>query len=362
MLSPETTFKNCSRQSALVLLGLVVISIALLVAVSFGTHPPAGAADAQSGDLALYQRIVDRLRHGEAYYPAAHAELLAGDYPTLSVFNWRTPLLLSLVALAPSDGVAQAFFAAVAAAAGALVVLLFKRQGNALLIAAVLVALCVSLATVATPQTVLFGEVVAGVLILGSLTLYGLERPSTGMLLALAALFCRELAAPYVLLCLALAIGHRRWAELALGLAGVLGFAAYFWLHAQAVWAQLGPADINDAGGWLTIGGLWFALTTAAFNGFFMIGPLWVSALVLPLGLLGLFAFPAGVRMGLVAAGYVLLFDFIGKPFNDYWGAMYTPLLALGLAWAPFALRDLVQAVRVPRATPVLASDAPHRL
>jgi hypothetical protein len=32
----------------------------------------------------------------------------------------------------------------------------------------------------------------------------------------------------------------------------------------------------------------------------------------------------------------------VGKPFNNYWGAMYTPLLMLGLPWAMVALRDLL--------------------
>jgi len=349
MLSLDTNFKGLSRDAALAVLVLLAVAIAALLAISFNTVVPEGAANPESGDLALYGHIADRLRQGQDYYHAMHAELLAGNYPTLSVFNWRTPLHLSLVALAPSSAVAQTVFAVLAGLIAAGVLVLLRRQGNALLVAGGLPLLLMSLAGAITPQTVDVSEIVAGVVILGSLCCYGFDRRIAGMAMAVAALFLRELAGPYLLLCLAYALWQRRAWEVAVGVAGLVVFAIYLWLHAQAVAAQLGPADIHDTGGWLAFGGLRFVLTTANFDGMFMMAPLWVTALVLPLGLFGLFAFPAGIRMGLMVAGYVVLFVFVGRLFNDYWGAIYTPPLAIGLAWAPFALRDLLQALRQPR-------------
>lgn len=86
-------------------------------------------------------------------------------------------------------------------------------------------------------------------------------------------------------------------------------------------------------------------LATAQGNGIFFVLPLWVTALVLPVGLLGLVAWPgpAGRRAALAVGSYLAFFFALGKPFNIYWGPLYTPFLAVGLAWAPAALADLVR-------------------
>ena len=42
------------------------------------------------------------------------------------------------------------------------------------------------------------------------------------------------------------------------------------------------------------------------------------------------------------ALAYVGTFAIVGKPFDYYWGWMYMPLLVLGFAWSPIALKDLM--------------------
>jgi hypothetical protein len=355
----STRFRQINRGSALAVLALFVVAMLALVAGSFNGPEPVPAASLQNGDLALYGRIVDRLQQGQDYYAAAHAELVEGHYPTLSVFNWRTPLLLRLVSLAPSIIWAQGILAALAVVASGLGAWLANRQGNWIIAGASIAVMILSLGAVLVPGTVFFGEVVAGVLILGSCCCYGLRLWLPGLLLALLALFVRELAAPYVVICLGLAMAQGRWREVGLGILGLAGFGIYFLWHIHAVHAQLGAGDITDASGWISFGGLHFLVETAAFNGVLMVAPFWVSGIVLPLGLLGLLAFPAGARMALVVGVYAVAFSIIGRPFNSYWGAIYTPLLGLGVVWAPLALRDLLAAAMpiAPRLQPSNGAD-----
>jgi hypothetical protein len=91
----------------------------------------------------------------------------------------------------------------------------------------------------------------------------------------------------------------------------------------------------------LQFGGLGFDLGTATFNGLFLLLPVWVTALYLPLALLGLVGGKSSGRMGATVLSFLVLFACVGKPDNLYWGSLYTPLLALGLPWVWPAVRDL---------------------
>ncbi len=68
----------------------------------------------------------------------------------------------------------------------------------------------------------------------------------------------------------------------------------------------------------------------------------------LPLAMLGFAGWntSTGVRAGLTASAFVILFAFIGQPFNQYWGSMIAPLLTLGVAQAPLAIGDLIHRSR----------------
>lgn len=348
---PATRLSHLSRPGALAALLVLVAAIALLVAIAAGAAPPPAAAPATRGDVSVYARIVDAMRHGQGYYDAAHAELLKGNYGTRSVFNWRLPALPWLVSFAPSMVVAQIVLV-VAAMAG--VVLAFRSiesvSGRLTAILAASFAI-VSLAFVALPNAALFADIVAGPLIFLSVAAYGARLPVLGFAAALLALFCRELVAPYALVSALFALRERRRAETIAWLVAFIAFVAYFAWHAARVHAEIGPADPAYPDGWLQFGGLAFVLGTAGFDGLLTLAPPWLSAIVLPCGLLGLLAWPGpqGLRAAITVAAYLGLFLFVGKPFDTYWGALYTPLLMLGLAFAPAALRDLVAAARSPR-------------
>lgn len=354
---PATLFSRLSRGAALSLLALVVAVTAGLVLAALAGHAPAAAGDVQGGDLALYQHIVERLHAGEPFYPAMHSELLSRGYPTASIFNWRTPLLLTLDALAPSILTTQIVLGLLAMIGAGLSLALFVREGQVVAMGVGIVAaiLCYGLAMV--PLAATFGEVVAGFLILVSAGCYGLRWGLAGMAIALLALFMRELAGPYVLICGAFALLEGRKNEVRLAVLGLAGYAVYYALHVHGVLGQLGQNEPSDGHSWLYFGGPAFVVRTAAMNGLFFLAPVWLSAIVLPVGLMGLFALRATWRMGVTVLVYALLFLAVGKPFDDYWGALYTPLLAPGLALALAALRDLLGALRLPAPLTSHAAD-----
>ena len=338
--------------------GVCLAAVIWLVVVAAGqpprqldtTPPPA------EGDLITYERIVDRIRTGDSYYPAAHAELLAGDYGTRSVFNWRTPAYPRFLAFV-TPRVAQIALSVMALLA---VLLLYRRlkMGFGIGVAAAS-ALCLTanLAVLASSKSVFFSEMAAGVLILLSIAAYSNRRFAWGALAGLAALFVRELAAPYVLISVLLALRDKRWPEVRVWAAGLAAYAAYFAVHGSSVNNLLGPAD-RAGEGWLRFGGPDFVLSTASYNGVLGAVPLWVAAVLLPLGLLGLSNWPDGLRGAATVACFVLLFALIGNTFNAYWGLMFTPLMMLGV---PLAFPAIAGAVGAGRGQNQQTKAQPHQ-
>lgn len=319
--------------------GLVAGLIGL---VGLTVHHRAAAGTPGEGDLALYRETIAYLRDGVPYYDAVRAGLLDGGYGLGSVFNWRTPLHPWLVAIAGSDAVAQLALGIIALGATAgLVLLTLRTEGfGAALLGGVVAGLAACAALV--PGSVHFAEVTAGFLILASVVTHGLGRRTAAAGLGLAALLVRELAGLYVAVALVLAVRRRDWREAALWAGGCALYTVYFAVHGLQVAAHQRPTDPTYDEGWLQFGGPRFALETAHFNGILLALPLAVTAVLLAVALTGFAAEPRSSAMqlaGLTLAGYVLVFMVVGKDVNTYWGAVYTPLLALGVAAAPRALR-----------------------
>jgi hypothetical protein len=80
-------------------------------------------------------------------------------------------------------------------------------------------------------------------------------------------------------------------------------------------------------------------------NAFLLLLPQWITAVSLVMAMLGFAGWTAPWGRRVVYGGtlYLALFAFVGQPFNQYWGAMITPLLCLGIAQAPTALTTLWQ-------------------
>jgi hypothetical protein len=126
---------------------------------------------------------------------------------------------------------------------------------------------------------------------------------------------------------------------------GLVLYGLFLAYHGLEVTHRLGSGDRTEAEGWVQLGGAGFVLSTCRMNVFLFNLPGWVTAPYLVLALLGLAGWrgDAGTRAALTAGAYVAAFALVGKPFNNYWGLMFAPLLAFGVVRAPAALRDLVE-------------------
>lgn len=345
---PSTRLATLPRRAAVAILAVLIVAMVACIAAALLPISPIREATAGAGDLAVYGRIVERLQAGETYYPAAHVELVAGGYGVQSVFNWRTPFFPTLLAAMPTIVWGQGVLMVLAIVAGAMAVTAVRRDGNRAMAGAAVVLMILGLSSTLAVPTVLFSELTAGILIFLSALAYGLRWRWLGLVAAVLGLVVRELAAPYVLVCIWFAWRERRWPELLAWLLALAAYAAFFGWHYAMVQVTVLPTDPGYSDGWLALGGLQFILRASAFNGAFALLPLWVSALILPLGVIGLFAWPGAIgrMLAITVVAYLGLFLFVGRPANAYWGALFTPLLTLGLVWVPAALRDLV---RLPR-------------
>ncbi len=205
------------------------------------------------------------------------------------------------------------------------------------------------------PRIYVMPVVWAGVLIALSWCCFAIEKPRGGVGLGIAALFVRELALPHCVVGIGLALVHRRWREVWLWSAGLLAYTVFYAWHVSIVLSLVRPNDHAHAAGWLQFGGAAFVISLAQMNAFLLLLPQWVTAIFLPLAMLGFAGWntAAGRRAGFTMCAFVILFAFVGQPFNQYWGSLFAPLLCLGAAQAPAALGDLVRGVRCGNSRPL---------
>jgi len=104
-----------------------------------------------------------KVHAGQAYYSVLGAELRSRGYPTRSVFNWRTPLHLELIAHLPDTEWARALPLLGAGCAIGLNFAAMRRGKRYGLAFVQLLFLCIPLAITAKPITFLFAEVWSGV-------------------------------------------------------------------------------------------------------------------------------------------------------------------------------------------------------
>ena len=139
----------------------------------------------------------------------------------------------------------------------------------------------------------------AGTLIALSLAAYGRGWRFVSVICGLAALSLRELTLPFVCVMMVLAYreGHRREA-----LAWLIGSHCFRWrITASLVYSyKLDHGKrLGLEGGWIVFGGWRFVLDTAKMQPLLLIAPPWVTAIILPLALLGLAGWrgPLGSRV-----------------------------------------------------------------
>lgn len=333
------------QRARLVLLGLLLLVIAgLLPASRPGPRrlPPAGR-----GDAVLHLATIERIRAGSPYYEAVGAELRRLDYPATSIFNWRTPAHFELVALL-SVPLARLVLRVLTIAV--LVLIPAALAGRSRVVTGLALFSCAgALATAVQPQAVVAGEVWAGVLIAWSICAYYRGLDLAGAAAGIAAVFMREIAAPYCLACGLVALCRRRTAETALWMTSGAAYLAYFAYHAMQVRAHQLPGDLTQAESWLRWNGLAFIVSTAKVNAWLGEAPQWLVVICVIVAIAGVWSrMPVQVRASLAA--YVMLFAVAGQPFNFYWGYVTAPVWAFAFAHGAEGFEQLVNAARPIRA------------
>ncbi len=345
----------------------VLIALAGLIGLgvwkSPAPPPTCGASEEKqrSGDIALYLAEIQRIHAGENYYQVAAEELVSRGYPTASVFNWRTPLPMWLIGKLPE----VLWGRLVLIAAGAAMLLMAfeaaaREQPNVYRFALPLAGMLVPpLLPCIQGNVFVLTEVWAGIVIALSLCAYGVNLRFLGATMALAALFFRELALPYCLLGLALALWQRRPKESTVYIVGLIAWACFYGLHCWKVSHLIGPMALTHRQGWVQFGGLTFVIAVTQMNALLVVLPLWVTAVFLALAMIGLAGWQSawGARIALTACLYVAAFSIVGQDFNRYWGFLIAPLFCFGIVRAPAALVDLWRA-----ATKEVQTDTPAEL
>lgn len=317
---------------------LAICAALILAPLAAPATPPSPAhRPGVFDDLSLYRTIAERVAAGESYYAAAADEHRRNGYPTAPPQVFRPPTLAWLsAALRTPEAARVALYALLA-----LAVVAVRRALDAAPLspaakfAATLLAGC-GLLQYALSAAADFHEMWAALLILISMSLRRPDRWGLAVAAGLAACLFREIALPYLAVMAAVAVIERRRGE-ALAWAGAA--AAFLGLYAGhlAMAATQTRAGDSVSPGWLGFGGWPFVIAMAKRNVILSRAPDVIAAATVCLSLVGLFGAPHPwtLRIGAVLAAFGLAFSVVGRPDNDYWGLLFTPLLPLGLIFAP---------------------------
>jgi hypothetical protein len=340
--APTTRFAELSRRQALLIVSATAAAMTWCLIAAFSPKKVESVVPGNGSDLRLYRNIVESVHAGEDYYDAAGREMRAAGYPTGSVFNWRPPIYAWLMATLPTPDWAQIILAVIGSVTMLLACAVMKREGGIGRAAWGILPLVGAFHWCIDGDAFLSQELWSGILIALSICAYALDRWRLGLAVGLTALFFRELALPYCLITLFLAWRQRRREEIVIWIIGLALYGVCLTLHGLEVASRILPGDRVHPS-WVQFGGAGFLLVTCRMNAYLFNAPLWVSAIYLPLALLGLAGWRGGTgaRLALTAGAYVAAFAVVGQSFNDYWGLMFAPLLAIGIAVAPEVLHDL---------------------
>lgn len=347
-------------------LGLAALVVtAALMLLGLGDVSPRDRPVAD-GDRDLYARIINQVHAGEPYDQAVLHDLRAVDGPTRPFLTVRPPLLATAMAALPDRSSRVLSLRLLAA----VVVLAWFWRLRAAPTApagggwALLLALTSGVGLAVSPAAYVMHELWAGLLIALSLALRTPGRWLAAVAVGVLAALIRELAAPYLVAMMVVALAEGRRKEALGWVSGLAVFAAALTWHAAAVRSLALPTD-HAGPGWLAVGGWPFVLHTASWNLMTILFPPALLAGLFPIALLGLAFWRDGLgrRVALTVLGYTAAFLVIGRPVNFYWGLIMAPLWPLGLAKAPEALgtawRWIAAGGKRPRNACAGASPAP---
>lgn len=308
---------------------------------------PVGAIDAapeRDADLAFYQDVAARIAGGERYYDFIVPMQRAEGYPVNPGFAVRLPTLAYLSAILGAGGLLAAALALTLATAAAW----WARLGAELAdpsrrrIAFAFLAIGASLGL--NRHFFPLHEFWAGMLLALAFALHRPDRGRWGaaLLVAALALAIRELALPFVALMAAMAGWRREWREAAAWIGLALLFAGALAAHFHVLSAAIDPSDPRSPS-WLVFDGLSGFVSKIVLTTNLRLLPQWLAGPLVIVSLLGWASWRGrvGTQGALLLGGYAIAFMIAGRADNYYWGALMGPIVLVGLAFAPDALKAL---------------------
>ena len=361
--APWDRFAGWDRWPARILL-LLVTALLVLAAITplsasldgkpsevpslIGDGAPNGQTESErDDDLAFYDRVIERIGHGENYYDFIVEEQRARDYPVRPGLAVRLPTLAWIHASLGEP----AMIALAIALLFACIWAWWKRLGEEpgglrfRLLGTALMAMGGSLGL--NRSFFVLHELWAGMLIALA---FGLHRPGrwgAALFVAALALALRELVLPFVLLMAAMAAWRKDWREATAWIMLVAVFAAIMVWHLSLIAVQEVPSDPVGPD-WLVLRGLSGWLGNIVLSSNLRLLPHELASPVVILMALGWAGWKssAGTTGTFLYLGYGLAFMLAGRANNFYWGAVVAPAMFIGLAFLPMALPSLVRAAR----------------
>ena len=359
--APWDRFAGWDRWAARILL-LLVTALLVLAAIAplsasldgkpsevpslIGDGAPNGQTESErDDDLAFYDRVIERVEHGENYYDFIVEEQRARDYPVRPGLAVRLPTLAWIHASLGEPAMIALAIALLFACIWAWWNRLGEEPGGVRfrLLGTALMAMGGSLGL--NRSFFVLHELWAGMLIALA---FGLHRPGrwgAALFVAALALALRELVLPFVLLMAAMAAWRKDWREATAWIMLVAVFAAIMVWHLSLIAVQEVPSDPVGPD-WLVLRGLSGWLGNIVLSSNLRLLPHELASPVVILMALGWAGWKssAGTTGTFLYLGYGLAFMLAGRANNFYWGAVVAPAMFIGLAFLPMALPSLVRA------------------
>lgn len=320
--------------------------------VAHGSAPPVTVSfedDGKDNDLRFYRLVIERVKRGDDYYVTAVQLQRANGYPVAPALTVRLPTLALASAMLGTTGIAITAILLLAA----IFISNYRRfdaePGGENFRLFGLALLFVGLSTAINPKFAVLHEVWAAQLMALS---FGLHRPVAAgepggkwigaWLAAAAALSIRELALPFVLLMAAYALWRRSWREGAAWTGLIVLFTIGMTIHLYFAAAQIIPGDPVSPP-WLVLGGISAFLHKVIYSSSLNLLPIPLAGPAVILALFGWTGWKsqAGTFASLLTFGYAFAFMIAGRANNFYWGVVILPILFMGLAMVPMAMKSL---------------------
>lgn len=290
-------------------------------------------------DRHLYRDIAHAVASGEPYYVAAPRLQRAHDYPVHPFPTVRLPTFSYLWASLGDTTMQFSYFGLIV-----LTLLVWWRMLSTDCVAAsptVRPAAILLLLMSIEPNGYALHECWAGLLAALSVATYRNRKPALAIILALAATLIRETMLPFLIALTFFSIIHRRNVFIAIvPLSLVIVVVIFHAITIHAIPAL--PTDFVNTGwvrmnGWSTY--VYFIQQTTILYAL----PYSIAAISVPFALLGWLGWrtPVGIAGAALHMGFAILFMFIGRPENIYWGYLLAPTILIGLLNVPGTVKEI---------------------